>query len=129
VLPKYHQYLKIFKNINADKLPLHCPSYHQIPLVDGLMLTFSPLYSLSRPELQELKRRLDENVSKGFIHIPSSLATTLLVFVKKGDGLLRLVAHYRGINEGTIKDRYLLALLQDTPMESLKAKWFTKLDI
>jgi hypothetical protein len=26
VLPKYHDYLKIFEKANADKLPLHHPS-------------------------------------------------------------------------------------------------------
>jgi hypothetical protein len=58
-----------------------------------------------------------------------SPAATPILFVKKGDGSLRLVIDYRGINEGTIKNRYPLPLLQDTLMNLSKAKWFTKLDI
>jgi hypothetical protein len=129
VLPEYHDYLKIFEKANADKLPRHCPSDHTILLTDGFKPPFGPLYSLSHPELEELKCWLDENLSKGVIHTSSSPATALILFVKKGDGSLQLVVNYRGINEGTIKNRYPLPLLQDTLMNLSKAKWFTKLDI
>jgi hypothetical protein len=129
VPPEYHDYLKIFEKANANKLPPHCPSNHTIPLTDGFKPPFGPLYSLSHPELEELKCWLDKNMSKGFIHILSSPAATPILFVKNGDSSLRLVINYRGINKGTIKNRYLLPLLQDTLMNLLKAKWFTKLDI
>jgi hypothetical protein len=56
VLPKYHQYLKIFEKVNTDKLPPHYPCDHKIPLEDGFQPPFGPLYSLSHPELEELKR-------------------------------------------------------------------------
>jgi hypothetical protein len=115
--------------VNADKLPPYRPSDHTILLMDGFKPPFGPVYSLSHPELEELKCWLDENLSKGFIYTSLSPATTPIVFIKKGDGLLRLGVDYRGINEGTIKNRYPLLLLQDTLMNLSKAKWFTKLDI
>jgi hypothetical protein len=108
---EYHKYLKIFEKLNADKLPPHYPCDHKIPLEDGFQPLFRPLYSLSDPELEELKRWLEENLSKGFIHTSSSLAAMPILFVKKGDGSLRLVVDYRGINKGTIKNRYLLPLM------------------
>jgi hypothetical protein len=40
-----------------------------------------------------------------------------------------LVVDYHGINEETIKNRYLLPLMQDTLINLSRAKWFTKLDI
>jgi hypothetical protein len=129
VPPEYYDYLKIFEKANANKLPPHCPSDHTIPLMAGFKHLFGPRYSLSRPELEELKRWLDENLSKGFICTSSSPATTPISFVKKGDGSLRLVVDYRGINEGTIKNRYPVPLLQDTLMNLSKVKWFMKLDI
>jgi hypothetical protein len=129
VLPEYHDYLKIFEKANADKLPPHRPSDHTIPLMDAFEPPFGPLYSLSHPELEELKCWLDENLSKGFIRTSSSPAAAPILFVKKGDSSLRLVIDYRGINEGTIKIRYPPPLLQDTLMNLSKAKWFTKLDI
>jgi hypothetical protein len=126
---EYHKYLRIFENVNANKLPLHCPYDHKIPLEDGFQPPFRPLYSLCCPELQELKRWLEENLSKGFIHTSSSPAITLILFIKKGDGSLYLVVDYQGINEGTIKNRYPLPLMQDTLMNLSRAKWFMKLDI
>jgi hypothetical protein len=126
---EYHKYLKIFENINADKLPPHRPYDHKIPLEDGFQPLFGPLYSLSRLELQELKRWLEENLSKGFICASSCPAATPILFVKKGDSSLCLVVDYWGINEGTIKNHYPLPLMQDTLMNLSRVKWFTKLDI
>jgi hypothetical protein len=129
VTPEYHGYLKIFEKANADKLPPYHPSNRTIPLTDGFKPPFGPLYSLSHPELEELKCWLDENLSKGFIRTSSSPTAAPILFVKKGHSSLRLVVNYRGINEGTIKKRYPLPLLQDTLMNLSKAKWFVKLDI
>jgi hypothetical protein len=129
VPPEYHDYLKIFEKANANKLPPHHPSEHTIPLMDGFKPPFGHLYSLSHPELEQLKCWLDENWSKGFICTSSSPTAAPILFVKKGDGSLRLVVDCTGINEGTIENRYPLPLLQDTLMNLSKAKWFTKLDI
>jgi hypothetical protein len=56
--------------------------------MDGFKPLFGPLYSLSHPELDELKHWLDENLSKGFIHNSLSPATAPILFVKKSDGSL-----------------------------------------
>jgi hypothetical protein len=98
-------------------------------LEDGFQPALRPLYSLSHPELEELKRWLHENLSKGIICTSSSPAAAPILFIKKGDGSLHLVVDYRGINEGTIKNCYPLPLMQDTLMNLSRAKWFTKLDI
>jgi hypothetical protein len=111
VLPEYHDYLKIFEKANTDKLPLHHLSDHTILLTDGFKPPFGPLYLLSHPKLEELKYWLDENLSKGFIHTLSSPATVPILFIKKGDSSLSLVIDYRGINKGTIRNRYPLPLL------------------
>jgi hypothetical protein len=129
VLPEYYDYLKIFEKANTEKLPLHCLSDHGIPVMDRFKPPFGPLYSLSHPKLKELKCWLDENLSTGFIPTSSSPTATPILFVTKGDSSLRLVVNYRDSNEGTIKNRYPLPLLQDTLMNLSKAKWFMKLDI
>jgi hypothetical protein len=122
VLPEYNDYFKIFEKANADKLPPQHSSDHTIPVTDGFKPPFGPLYSLCCPELEELKCWLDKNLSKGFIHTSSSPTAAPMLFIKKGDGSLRLVVDYRGINEGTIKNRYPLPLLQNTLMNLSKAK-------
>ena len=51
------------------------------------------------------------------------------MFVKKQEGSLPLCVDYRGLNEGTIKNRYPLPLVKETFMQLSRAKIFTKLDI
>jgi len=84
---------------------------------------------MSRTELQTLKEWLEENLSKGFIRASSSPTASPILFVKKTDGSLRLCVIYRGLNAGTIKNRYPLPLLQETLMRLSNAKYFTTLDI
>jgi hypothetical protein len=125
----YYDYLKIFGKANADKLPPNHPSDQTILLTDSFKPLFGPLYLLSHPKLEELKHWSDENLSKGFIHTSSFPTAAPISLVKNGDGSLRLVIDYRGINEGTIKNQYPLPLLQDTVVNVSKAKCFMKLDI
>ena len=84
---------------------------------------------MSRTELQTLKEWLEENLSKVFIRASSSPVASPILFVKKTDSSLRLCVDYRGLNAGTIKNRYLLPLQQETLMRLSKAKYFTTLDI
>jgi hypothetical protein len=126
---EYHKFLPLFSETEANKLPPHHPYDHRIPLKDGFTPPFGPIYSLSRTELEALQKWLDENLSKGFIHASSSPAGAPILFVKKGDGSLRLCVDYRGLNEGTIKNRYPLPLLHETLLRLQKARDFTKLDI
>ena len=86
-VPKeYHEFLPLFSQAVAKALPQHRPYDHKIPLREGFMSPFGPLYSLSKTDLQALKEWLEENLSKGFIHASSSPATSLILFAKKGDG-------------------------------------------
>ena len=114
-MPKdYHEYLPLFKKAVAEVLPLHRPYDHKIPLREGFTPPFGPLYFLSKLELQALCQWIDENLSKGFIRASSSPAGAPILFVKKKDGFLRLCVDYRGLNEGTIKNCYLLPLIKET---------------
>jgi hypothetical protein len=129
VPPEYHKFLPLFSEAEANELPPHCLYDHRIPLKEGFTPPFGPIYSVSRTELEALRKGLDENLSKGFIRASSSPAGAPIIFVKKGDGSLCLCVNYRGLNEGTIKNRYPLPLLHETLLHLQKAKYFTKLDI
>jgi transposase InsO family protein len=130
LVPKeFHEFLPLFEEAKANKLPPHRPYDHTIPLKEGFEPPFGPLYSLSRPELEAVKVWLEENLEKGFIRASSSPAGAPILFVKKGDGTLRLCVDYRGLNDGTIKNRYPLPLIHETLMQLSKAKYFTKLDV
>ena len=49
--------------------------------------------------------------------------------IKKGDGSLRPVQDYRKLNDFTIKNRYLLPLIQELTDKLRGARYFTKLDV
>jgi predicted aspartyl protease len=125
----YHKFLPLFSEAEANELPPHCPYDHRIPLKEGFTPPFGPIYSLSRTELEALKKWLEENLSKGFIRASSSRAGAPFLLLKKGDGSLRLCVDYRGPNEGTIKSRYPLPLLHETLLRLQTAKYYTTLDI
>jgi hypothetical protein len=95
----------------------------------GFTPPFGPIYLLSWTELEALKKWLEENLSKGFIQASSSPAGAPILFVKKGNGSLRLCVDYRGLNEGTMKNRYPLPLLHETLLRLQKVKYYMKLDI
>jgi hypothetical protein len=120
---EYHKFLPLFSEAEANKLPPHCPYNHRIPLKEEFTPPFGSIYSLSRTELKALKKWLEENLSKGFIRASSSPAGAPILFVKKGDGSLRLCVDYRGLNEGTIKNRYPLPLLHETLLQLQKVKY------
>jgi hypothetical protein len=126
---EYHKFLPLFSEAEANKLPPHHPYDHRIPLKEGCIPPFGPIYLLSQTELEALKKWLEENLSKGCTQASSSPASTPIIFVKKGDGSLQLCLDYQGLNEGTIKNRYPLPLLYETLLWLQKAKYYTKLDI
>jgi len=130
ILPKqYHEFLPLFLEKTEDQLPPHGRFDHEISLRPGFVTPFRPIYGLSPPELSALYEWLDENLDKNFIRELSSPAASPILFVKKKEGSLRLCVDYRGLNEGTIKNRYPLALVKETFMQLSQAKIFTKLDI
>ena len=47
----------------------------------------------------------------------------------KKDGGLRLYVDYRGLNTITVKDRYLLPLVNETLDRLLSARYYTTLDL
>jgi hypothetical protein len=129
VPPKYHKFLPLFSEAEANKLPPYCLYNYCIPLKEGFILPFGSITSLSRTELEDLRKWLHENLSKGFICVFSSTAGMPIQFVKNSNGILHLCVDYRGINEGTIKNRYPLPLPHEILLCLQKAKYFTKLDI
>lgn len=84
---------------------------------------------MSRDELLVLKKGLKTDLERQFIS-PSSLEVgELVLFTHKHGGGLQFCIDYRKFNEITIKDGYLLPLIQETLDRLAKAGWFTQLDL
>ena len=52
---------------------------------------------MSDAELKEVRKWIDENLYKSFIHASSSSTASPILFVKKKDGSLRLCINYRAL--------------------------------
>src|SRR5205807_4012273 len=126
---EYSKYLPMFEADMAKILPPHRSADLKIELKDGSQPPFGPLYNMSREELEVLKNYLEENLARGYIRVSSSSAASPVLFVKKGDGTLRLCVDYRALNAITKKDRYPLPPIHETLNRLASAKWYTKLDL
>ena len=72
---------------------------------------------------------LADNLAKGFIISSKAPFSSLVLFTRKGDGLLQFYIDYCKLNAITKKNRYPLPLIDETLVHLSRAKVFTKLDI
>jgi hypothetical protein len=98
-----------FLNVFPKELP-GMPAERKVEFVIELIPSIAPIskraYRVSRPELVELKKQIDELLEKGYIRPSNSPWPTLVLFVEK-DGTKRMCIDYRALNEVTIKNKYL----------------------
>ena len=64
-------------------------------------------------ELKELKLQLQELLEKRFIRPSVSPWGASVLFVKKKDGTLRLCIDYRQLNKLTVRNEYMLPIIDD----------------
>ena len=76
-----------------------------------------------------LRKYLEDYLLKGFIRASFSLVAFSVIFVKKPSGGLRFCVNYCALNAATIKNYYLILLIQKTLSRLSKAKYYTKLNI
>ena len=86
-------------------------------------------YRMVANELEKLKKQLRGLQEKGYIRPSSSPLGSLVLFVKKKDGGLRMCIDYRSLNEVTIKNKYPLPRIGDLFDQLKDAKYFSKIDL
>ena len=117
--------------------PPERPVDHKIELVPGAKMPNRPIYRMSQPELEELRRQLDDLMERGYIRPSTSpYASPVLLVVKPGTGpgtdkpiKYRLVCDFRVINQYTIKNAYPVPPLHDLLDRLHGKKFFTKIDL
>jgi len=80
-------------------------------------------------EQKELDSFLEENLCTGRIRPSKSPIAAPVFFIKKKDGLLRLVQDYQALNSMTVKNKYPLPLNSELVSQLRGARYFTKLDV
>ena len=73
---------------------------------------WGPIYSMSAPEVAEMKKYVTNYLANGFIRRSTSPTTAPVMFTER-NGKLRLVVDYRGLNKITVKDRGSLPLIPE----------------
>ncbi|XP_019442301.1 PREDICTED: uncharacterized protein LOC109347024 [Lupinus angustifolius] len=91
-------------------------------------ITMAP-YRMASVELLELKKQLEDMMSKRFIRPRVSLWGAPILFVKKKDGRMRLCIDYRQLNKVTIKNKYPLPRIDDLMDQLRGASIFSKIDL
>src|SRR5436190_6901163 len=84
---------------------------------------------MSKEELKTLREFIDVFMKRGWIQESMLLARALVMFVPKKNRKKRLVVDYRRLNDITIKDRYIVLLVDEMREQLRKAKWFTLIDL
>ena len=126
---KYLDFADVFSEKSANILPERTgANKNPIELEKGKQLPYGPIYSLGPVEFETLKTYIKTNLANGFIRASKSLASTLILFVRKPNGTFRLCVNYRGLNNLTIKNCYLLTLIGKSLNWLSQAKQFIQLD-
>jgi len=126
---RYFKFLDVFFKKNVDILSLHQAHDHVIHLKEDAQFSVFALYNMSRDEILELHRYLNENLSKDFIQVSHFQMIISVFFIKKLEEELCFCVNYRDLNAITIKNQYSLSLISETLNHLSWAKIFIKLNI
>ena len=126
---EYHSLSEVFSKEAATALPPHRPYDCPIDLIPGFVPPRGRIFSLSPTETQAMEEYIKDSMSAGIIRPSSSPAGAGFFFVEKKDGGLRPCIDYRGLNKGTVRNRYPLPLMSSAFELLQGATVFTKLDL
>ena len=89
IIPQeYHDFLHLFGEKLAAKLPDHRKFDHSIEILPGKEVHFGPIYPLSEPQKEVLREYLDRMIGQGKITPSKSSAGAPILFVPKKNGKL-----------------------------------------
>ena len=127
---KYADYAYVFSVDLAMELPKNIGiNEFAIKLIEGKQLPYGPIYSLELVELETLKTYIETHPKTKFVQPSKSPAGASIFFDKKPKRSFRLCVNYRGLNNITIKNRYLLSLIGEFLDWLGRAKRFNRLDL
>ena len=127
---EYSDFSDVFLEEKASILPEVTElNQHAIELQEGQQLPYRLTYSLGPVELKTLKIYIKTHLANSFIRPLKSSAGAPIFFVKKLDGSFCLYMDYWGLNNLTIKNKYLLSLIGKLLDRLGQAKRFTQLDL
>ena len=132
IKPAMKQLLTEFTDIFLE--PTTLPPFrenhnHKIPLLVGANPFNQRPYRYALYQKNEIDKTVQEMMKSGTIQPSSSPYASPVVLVKKKDGSWRLCVDYRGLNELTIKDRFLIPVIEDLMDELGGSVVYSKIDL
>ena len=130
---KYHDLIDVFSKDVSDSLRPYEKYDHKIELLKDKDLAsdlgHSGLRGMSTPQLEFVKKFLEEHLKKRFIKASSAPCSSPILLAKKPGGGIRFCVDYQKLNSLTKKDAYSLPLIAETIAQLKKAVIFTKINI
>ncbi|KAL5512271.1 hypothetical protein ACEPAG_3556 [Sanghuangporus baumii] len=128
--PSYlEEFADVFSEESFEQLPDHRTWDHAIDLKPDFKPSDCKVYPLSPKEQEAMKAFIEENLASGRIRQSKSPMASPFFFIKKEDGSLRAIQDYRKLNDGTVKNKYPLPLINELIDKVKDAKYITKLDV
>lgn len=121
------EYENVFKE--PQGLPPVREHDHKIPLLSRIQPINQRGYKVPYVQKAEIERQIKEMLQSGIIQKSTSPFASPIILVKKKDGIWRMCADYRKLNDITIKNKYPIPLIDELLDELQGARWFTKLDL
>ena len=108
-VPDYlKEFASVFSKQSFDVLLEPKEWDHAVELIPGSTPSGCKVYPLLPVEQKELNVFLKENLETGCIRPSKSPILSLVFFIKKKHGSLRLVQDYQALNVVTVKNKYML---------------------
>jgi hypothetical protein len=102
---------------------------HHIRLLPGTTPVAVRSYRYAHTQKAELERQCQDMLHQGVIRASSFAFSASVLLVQKADGSWRFCVDYRALNSRTIKDKYLIPVVEELLDELCGTVFFTKLDL
>jgi len=102
---------------------------HRIHLLPATAPVAVRLYQYPQLLKDELERQCDNMMQQGIIQESTSPFSSPVLLVEKRDLTWRFCVDYRALNDKTVKDKFLIPVVDELLDELKGARYFTKLDL